>query len=179
MPTILAHPFVALAFKPTFERAKIPPSIFIVAALCCVLPDADVIGFKVGIPYNSTFGHRGFTHSVFFAVLVATVVSWLYSRVQRRSFTIWPVFALIFLSTVSHPLLDALTSGGEGVALLAPFSNERYFFPCRPVRVSPIGISRFMSGQANHLLLSELKWVVAPCVVVWLLTKRLVLQKNA
>ena len=37
----------------------------------------------------------------------------------------------------SHGVLDALTDGGSGVAFLAPFDDTRYFFPWRPIRVSP------------------------------------------
>ena len=38
----------------------------------------------------------------------------------------------------SHGVLDALTDGGPGVAFLAPFDDTRYFFPWRPIRVSPL-----------------------------------------
>jgi membrane-bound metal-dependent hydrolase YbcI (DUF457 family) len=47
---------------------------------------------------------------------------------------------LLFLAAASHPLLDMLTDGGLGVALLAPFSWSRYFFPFRPIPVSAIGV---------------------------------------
>ena len=53
-------------------------------------------------------------------------------------------FAFLFLCTMSHALLDALTDGGLGVAFFSPFSNERYFFPWTPIRVS-----RFFSARAD------------------------------
>ena len=34
------------------------------------LPDADVIGFRFGISYADAFGHRGFSHSLAFALLM-------------------------------------------------------------------------------------------------------------
>src|ERR1019366_3863980 len=46
---------------------------------------------------------------------------------------------------VTHPLLDALTDGGSGVMLLFPFSEDRLFFPWRPIHVSPLGVLRFFS----------------------------------
>jgi hypothetical protein len=65
----------------------------------------------------------------------------------------------------SHTLLDAMTSGGLGVAFFSPFSNERYFFPWRPIRVSPIGVDFF--GEAGVAVLrSELIWVWIPCAVL-------------
>jgi inner membrane protein len=50
-----------------------------------------------------------------------------------------------FLSAASHGLLDALTDGGLGVAFFSPFEQTRYFFPVRPVAVSPIGIREFFN----------------------------------
>jgi membrane-bound metal-dependent hydrolase YbcI (DUF457 family) len=34
-----------------------------------------------------------------------------------------------------------LTDGGLGIAVFAPFSSHRFFFPVQPIPVSPIGIS--------------------------------------
>jgi inner membrane protein len=71
------------------------------------------------------------------------------------------VFGFLFLSALSHPLLDMLTNGGLGVALFAPFSKERFFFPWRPVEVSPIGFN-FFSEWGARVLLSEFRWVWLP-----------------
>ena len=43
----------------------------------------------------------------------------------------------------SHALLDTLTDGGLGVALLWPFTDARYFAPWRPIPVAPIGSGMF------------------------------------
>jgi inner membrane protein len=96
-----------------------------------LLPDADVLAFKLGIPYAAPFGHRGATHSFAFALLCGLVI-WAASR--RRGLA-----GLVALTVASHPLLDALTDGGLGVALLFPLSPERFFFPWRPLPVAPIG----------------------------------------
>ena len=61
-------------------------------------------------------------------------------------------FLFLFVSTLSHGLLDMLTNGGLGVALFVPMSNERYFFPWRPITVSPIGLSRFVSAWGLRVL---------------------------
>ena len=67
--------------------------------------------------------------------------------------------------TASHALLDGLTDGGLGVALLAPFSAGRYFLPWRPLEVSPIGPS-FFSTRGLDVLMSEARWVWVPCVLL-------------
>ena len=79
----------------------------------------------------------------------------------------WPAALLLFLATVSHPLLDMLTSGGLGCALFAPFNNERLFFPWQPIKVSPIGLG-FFSARGLAVLASEAVWVVLPSVILLL-----------
>jgi inner membrane protein len=46
----------------------------------------------------------------------------------------------------SHGILDAMTDGGLGVAFFSPFDDTRCFFPFRPIKVSPIGLSFFSCG---------------------------------
>jgi len=69
------------------------------------------------------------------------------------------VLLALFAATASHGLLDAFTNGGLGVAFFAPFDSARYFFPFRPIAVSPIGIARFFTRRGAEVLLSEIEWV--------------------
>ncbi len=154
MPSIISHPIVALGLRRWFGREPLPWSVVAAGAAGAIAPDLDVIGFRFHVPYASTFGHRGFTHSIVFALVAAAVAAFLLRR-DRRTFA----FAFVFCCTLSHPLLDALTDGGLGVALFSPFSNRRYFFPWRPIAVSPIG--RFDVG----VFWSEVRWVWIPCAV--------------
>ena len=55
-----------------------------------------------------------------------------------------------------------MTSGGGGIAFFAPFVNERYFFPWRPILVSPMSIRRFFSARGAAILASEFVWVWIP-----------------
>ena len=81
-------------------------------------------------------------------------------------------YALVFfLCGSSHGLLDMMTSGGLGVALFAPFYNERYFFPFRPVKVSPIGIDRFFSEWGLKVLWTEFLWIGVPCFLYLMILK--------
>ncbi len=172
MPTVVTHSFVSIALAPVFRRQNVSTAVIVMGGICCVIPDIDAIGFLLGIPYNSIFGHRGFTHSLLFAFLLAGVLTPFVSKPAEGTCRPWVVFLFLFLCTVSHPLLDALTDGGYGVALFSPFSNERFFFPWRPIKVSPLGVSRFLSGQANPVIFSELKWVAVPCLSIFVATLR-------
>jgi inner membrane protein len=164
VPTIFTHPVVA-SLKTWFPR--VPRRAAFAGALLAVLPDADVIGFSLGVPYASTFGHRGFTHSIVFALATSLLATLALrpSPPTRRA-----VFAFLFLCAISHPLLDALTNGGLGIAFFSPFSNHRYFFPWTPIRVSPIGAG-FFSARGVETLVSEVKWVWLPCGVGALIGK--------
>ena len=67
-----------------------------------------------------------------------------------------------FLVTISHALLDMLTDGGLGVALLAPFSGERIFFPFRPVERLAHRLGSFFSEWGLRVIKSELLWSGLP-----------------
>ena len=126
------------------------------------LPDIDVLAFRVGIPYGHPFGHRGALHSILFAGVVAAVLAavafWRKAPVARIALT----GALV---VATHGLLDTLTDGGKGVALLWPLSNARFFAPWRPIPVAPIGPRIFspygLSLMAHEALLFLPVWVVA------------------
>jgi inner membrane protein len=131
-----------------------------------ILPDLDVVAFALGIPYAHPLGHRGFTHSILFAMIVAVLGTWLLRVGEHRRATL----AFLFLCAMSHAVLDAMTDGGLGVAFFAPFHNQRYFFPWTPIRVSPIGAG-FFSARGLETVWSEVLWVWGPVGVVALLGK--------
>ncbi|HRC32106.1 MAG TPA: metal-dependent hydrolase [Bacteroidia bacterium] len=175
MPTIFTHAFAAYTLSKTFFTKVTTQKLYTLVIICAMIPDADVVGFQFGVSYNSMFGHRGFTHSIFFAAILAMVVKVIFFYSQ--SFTTSQgriIFLSLFLATVSHPLLDMLTNGGLGVALFAPFSNQRYFCPWfTPVDVSPIGAANFFTKWGLSVLISEIKFIIFPCVIILLCAKLL------
>ena len=155
-----------LAFAVALGPSRVPTALAMVGCAASVLPDIDSLGFAAGVPYGHPFGHRGFTHSLFFATAVALVCLPFARRLGASPFL---TFAFVFVSIASHGLLDAMTSGGLGVAFWSPFSNERFFLPWRPILVSPIGVGPFLSSRGLRVLASELLWIWAPCGIVALL----------
>jgi inner membrane protein len=176
--SILSHPAVALGLKPWFQRTPLPPRIWLLGAVCTILPDADVITFRFGIPYGAMFGHRGFTHSLAFAALLSASLAGFSALFGARRSSRLALFVYLFLCTASHGVFDAMTSGGLGVAFFAPFSSERYFFPWRPIRVSPIGVRNFFSARGLAILQSELLWVWLPVLAVGLVGSRLLARRT-
>ena len=164
MPTVLSHAIAGLGIGAAFFGRKAPARVLGLGAFCAALPDADVIGFPLGIRYGDLLGHRGLSHSLAFAAALAALVTPLArSESGPGRGKLW---TYLFLATASHGLLDALTDGGLGVALLAPFDNARYFFPFRPIEVSPIGIGRFFSQRGWAVMKSELLWVWLPSLAL-------------
>ena len=172
MPTVFSHAAVALALGPAFRPARWPARVWWSGAACAVLPDADVVGFYVGVPLGSVLGHRGLTHSLAFAAVLAAVLTPL--LLPRGSSRAW-LWLYLFMATASHGVLDAMTSGGIGVAFFAPFDAGRYYLPWRPIVVSPLGVRRFFSAWGVAVLASEAVWVLLPSALVaaiaWWLTR--------
>jgi inner membrane protein len=166
MPSVFSHAIAAVGIGACFYRPGIPARVWVTGALCSMLPDLDVIGFRFGVHYGDFWGHRGFTHSLVFAALLAGLALILLFPNGVPKLNRVYVWAFLFLATASHGVLDAMTDGGLGVAFFAPFSNTRYFFPWTPIRVSPIGMSRFFGARGLAVLRSELLWVWVPALML-------------
>jgi inner membrane protein len=141
-----------------------------------MIPDLDVIGFRFGIHYGDFWGHRGFTHSLVFAALLASSVMFIGFRQALPGLGRLPMLVYFFLATASHGLLDAMTDGGLGVAFFSPFDNHRFFLPGTPIRVSPIGVGRFFTDGGLAVLPNELLWIWLPAAVLavsaWVMRRR-------
>jgi inner membrane protein len=161
MASAFSHALVALALGKVPQRSVFTWPVLFLGMTCSVIPDLDVIGFYFGIHYGDLWGHRGMTHSLFFAGLLSAVLVALVYRKESRA-TKAGIGLYLFLCTASHGVLDAMTDGGLGIAFFSPFDSTRYFFPFRPVAVSPIGIGQFFSLDALRILASEITWIWFP-----------------
>ena len=160
MASAFSHAVAALSIGTAFCRPGISKHVWVAGALCSVIPDLDVIGFRFGISYGDFWGHRGFTHSLAFAAVLAAAVTLAIMRTvpQIGRFTL---FGYLSMATASHGLLDAMTNGGLGVAFFSPFDNRRYL-PWRPIRVSPIAAARFFTFRGFAILQNEFVWICSP-----------------
>jgi len=163
MPTIFSHPAVPLALAVAIGTPHIRPRLLIAGTVASIVPDLDVLAFRLGIGYAHEFGHRGMSHSLLFALFLGLIACaaarWL--QASRSA-------ALFFVSAAaaSHGLLDMLTNGGLGVALLWPYSDERFFFPQTPIEASPLSLRRVFGSAGLAVLGSELLWVWLPCATL-------------
>lgn len=192
MASAFAHALTAVTVGKLYSGKPQPPKFWLLGIFCSVIPDADVLAFKFGIPYGHMFGHRGFTHSFFFAAVLALLLVLLFFRKDfltsdqpirqidendvldtgarmtsgSSRLKLFGVWLYLFICSASHNILDAMTTGGKGIAFWAPFSDERVWLPWRVIRVSPIRASDFFSEWGVRVLKSEFYWVGLPCIVI-------------
>jgi inner membrane protein len=112
---------------------KIGNKALLFGAIAGTIPDLDVfIGrFLYSNEIQAMAFHRGFMHSILFAILGCFIFGWcthkLYNTDKRKDTTtlknwIW----LFFWALFTHPLLDCFTP--YGTQLFAPFSDYRVAF---------------------------------------------------
>ena len=167
MASLFGHIAASTALGCAFFPKQVRPATLLLAGFCAFAPDLDVLGFRFGIPYSSEWGHRGWTHSIFFATLFGGLAAWIFTRFDNQGGSTRQAGLLAVwcaLSTIFHPLLDMLTNGGRGCALWWPFSKERIFFPFRPIQVSPMSVSGFISEWGLTVLASETVWIGLPAL---------------
>ncbi len=93
-----------------------------------LIPDLDVLVSPFFSEVDGLFVHRGFSHSLIFAFLLAPLLGWLIHQIHKKKMNIrrreWTV--LIFWAAFTHPVLDYFTTYGTGAFL--PFQNYRVEF---------------------------------------------------
>ncbi len=176
MASAFAHVFAAASLGAAITPGRWLPRVLVVAILCSLLPDADVLGFAMGIGYGDLLGHRGLSHGLAFAAVTAGIATLLCFRGAAWRDLRVRIGVFLFVITASHGLFDAMTNGGLGVAFLSPLDDTRYFLPYRPVAVSPIGIVSFFTPRSLPLLWTELVWIALPwsglALIVWQVMRR-------
>lgn len=107
---------------------------FAYGAAIGMLPDADIFVRFSSDMCAEMLHHRGITHSLFFAPLIAPIMGWVCNNFYKQQLLpSW--IGLWFWALITHPLLDAFTV--YGTQLLAPFSDHRFSFCAVPI-VDPV-----------------------------------------
>lgn len=177
MPSAFTHVVVGGATAGLLPRDLPRWRVALALGVAAAAPDLDVVAFKLGIPYGHPLGHRGFSHSLLAAAVLGAAVA-LFATWDRRAIQghAGSLVAVGFLAVASHGLLDALTDAGRGIGLFIPFSNERYFFPWRPIETASVHPGRFFSARGLEVLWSEIRWIWLPlagvAVLGWMGRKR-------
>ena len=168
MPTIITHSIVSVLLGKTIKWEQ-TQSITICSLFCGSLPDLDVVGHSFGIAYLDHWGHRGLSHSLVAAIGIGFVLSLLCSQRSLWACLGWSAYFAAL--TCTHGLLDMLTNGGYGVAILAPWSHRRYFFSddLRVIEVSPLNFHRFTWEYLAPVFKSEFLWIILPIFTLFIM----------
>ena len=130
MPSPIAHAVSGYAIAKGLELPKInkmlPLALY--AVFVAIAADFDFIP-QIVAGINT---HRGFTHSLSFAVVFSLILSKLASN--QAAVRYLKVFTLTLIIYGSHLALDFITQGGSGIPLLWPISSHMFqssvsFFP--------------------------------------------------
>lgn len=165
MPSAFSHAVAAVALGRAYTSRTLPPRFWILSAACAIAPDIDVLSNRFGFDHTTMLGHRGLTHSFFFAMVLSGLVTLLAFRKPVTGASRRSLFAVFLAAAVSHSVLDAMVDGTLGVAFLAPFSSVRFFLPWRPILSSPIGWAFFSQAGATTFM-NEFVWVWVPSLIV-------------
>ncbi|MBE9069022.1 metal-dependent hydrolase [Leptolyngbya cf. ectocarpi LEGE 11479] len=120
MPSPIAHAVSGYAIAKGVNPLSRMWHVAFYAVFVAIAADFDFIPQLV----TSVNTHRGFTHSLGFALLFSGVVSAVIAR--RTSFKYRPTLLLTLTLYGSHLLLDFLTQGGTGIPLLWPISDSHF-----------------------------------------------------
>ncbi len=165
MPTNVTHAIPGIAVGLGIGRQLISSKAIALGAIIASIPDLDMLGTRfLGIPWDSIYGHRGYTHSISFAVLIAAAFTLLFYRDSFKKY-----FLFLLFCTLSHPLLDSMNNGGLGVAFFWPFTDTRYHafvHPIMSVNVSFRGL--YLTTDGFPVFLSEMIWVWLPFFFIFL-----------
>ena len=166
MPSAFSHAIASVALGRAYTTRPLPRRFWVLASLCAVAPDIDVLANRFGFDHTTMLGHRGLTHSLFFALVLSGLVVLLFFR-KRADGMInrLALFAFFFAATASHSVLDAMVDGTLGVAFFWPFNPARLFLPWRPIVSSPIGLAFFSPAGATTIV-NEFLWVWIPSLIV-------------
>ena len=129
MSSPIGHILGALALHQALDPLK--PSdtprgwkaVVLVSALAYA-PDLDVVWgwIRAGVR------HRGFTHSILFALMLAAAATFFWYGVAK-GFGRWRYVGVLFLVCLVHPALDMLMKCGPDVPLFSPVSGRGFNSP--------------------------------------------------
>ncbi|ERE03406.1 metal-dependent hydrolase [Pseudogulbenkiania ferrooxidans] len=172
MPTVVTHALAGATLVALASRKPVStPDMLPWLALCgaaAMLPDLDVVTFKLGIPYASPWGHRGFSHSLAAAAVCAGLLAWLCRPLWLRvGLSAASAASLLFLSVASHAALDMICDASFGPALFMPWSDHRYLSGWKPIEGAPIGLKRWFGPKGERVVQTEFVYVWLPCMALW------------
>jgi inner membrane protein len=168
MPLPVAHALVGATIAVAVLPREMPRRLraIALAAALAVAPDLDFSApWLLDLEHD---WHRGFTHSVFFALIVTALIHAYYKAAR------WRETLSAGLALLSHGLLDSVTTASDrGVALLWPFSSQRISLGWFPIDGYFIGNDALYDNVLRMFLeLAQELIIFLPFLLLALLVRR-------
>tara|TARA_R110002050_G_scaffold196426_2_gene331409 strand:+ start:117038 stop:118039 length:1002 start_codon:yes stop_codon:yes gene_type:complete len=105
---------------------KVGNKAMLFGAIAGTIPDLDIFARYLTDNITAIEWHRGFSHSILFAVLFAPIFGWLIFKFQPKAGATWKDWSwLMFWGLFTHPILDSFTTWGT--QLFWPFETRLAF----------------------------------------------------
>lgn len=92
---------------------KVGNKAMLYGAIAGTIPDLDTLAGSFTDTITAIEIHRGFTHSIAFAIMAAPVLGYLISKIERKASADWKDWTkLMFWGLFTHPILDSFTTWG-------------------------------------------------------------------
>lgn len=159
----LTHIAIGACMGELFAGKQIGKRAMLLGAIAQSVPDIDFItSFWMGTSEN-LLAHRGFTHSILFALLVSPVLGLLAERWRRPHDITWGKWTLFFLvQALIHLLIDGMNV--YGVGWFEPFHHHRvaynWIFVADPLYSIWPGLALIMLLWLPRKDYRRKKWVI-------------------
>lgn len=116
----------------------------ILGGIIATIPDLDTVFYLFYNSFDMLSIHRGYSHSILFSLIGATIIAFLLSRAKwTRTVKYGTLWFFAWLALFTHALLDAFTT--FGTQLFLPFSDNRIGFDSVNI-VDPVYTLPLMAG---------------------------------
>jgi inner membrane protein len=182
MTTPIGHSLFGLIvyFSMAISERKRSLALLALFLIAVMIPDFDYFPMLWGDLELANLNHQGFTHSLFFAVLIAIALAVIGAKIARISAL--RLYPFVLIALLSHYLLDFLTYDGRepfGIPLLWPFSDARFNSPLTVFGGFAKGsFSDFVSLHNFRIVAGEILILGIPALLLWWLSERIILRKS-
>ncbi|MNJ90776.1 hypothetical protein D3C87_84130 [compost metagenome] len=148
------------------------------------IPDLDVFLRFFYDPLDAALVHRGFSHSLLFALLAGPCLAYIFHKLTKERYPFKTWCLLWFLAIVTHPMLDIFTN--YGTQFFWPFSLRLTFnsvFVIDPLYTIPFMVlligALFMKRESRRRRIWNWSGIIYSCVyLLWGVVVKWIIYSN-
>jgi len=165
---VVTHLALGICTTEVLLRRAPDKKMLLWGALVQTLPDIDTIPGIYLPAHEALLIHRGFTHSLIFALVCGFILALVARKVVKRlAIPFLSLFAFFGFQLTLHDLLDVCNSYGTG--LLEPFSHQRFsinlLYVADPLFTIGLVIAALVLLIKPKTYLPRLKWACVALII--------------